>query len=69
MPDDLLIRCIESVPCFPSQIGLEWLFPVKDMIKALVASNRYEMSVTKHKVTRNDGRFIRLFELIPIIIN
>ena len=62
--------CIELVPCFPCQVSLKGLFPIKDVIKLRrIASIWYKMAITKHKICRNDRGFIRLLKRTFIIID
>ena len=70
MPYDLFMRCIDFVSCFPGQVSLVGLFPVKDMIKLRwVASVWYKMPVAKHEVCRNNWWFIGLLKRIVIKID
>ena len=70
MPYDLLIRLIELVSCFPSLVGLERLFPVKDVIELHgIASVGDKMPVAKHEVRRKDWRFIWFFKHVLIIVD
>ena len=67
MEVDLHIRDIELVPCFPCQVSLVLLFPVKEVFKFFViASIRYKVSMTEIEARSNECCFPRPRKVIII---